>query len=94
MDNQDKFTLRQPHRVRDFRRFFERLKKNFSKSWRAFTRFLKNIYLAVLLTPLHREIVFVDQDDQPSLQLGDFLEVHNTQVEKQMRHLKSRLEEG
>ena len=50
-------------------------------------------YLAVLLSPLHREIVFVDQDDQPTLQLGDFLEVHNTQVEKQMRHLQSRLEE-
>ncbi|HSG26072.1 MAG TPA: hypothetical protein VLA32_08155 [Anaerolineales bacterium] len=48
----------------------------------------------MLLTPLHWEIVFVDQDDQPSLQLGDFLEVHNTQVEKQMRHLKSGLEEG
>jgi len=50
-------------------------------------------YLSVLLSPLRREIVFVDQDSQPTLQLGDFLEVHNTQVEKQMAHLQNRLAE-
>jgi len=50
-------------------------------------------YLSVLLSPLRREIVFVDGDDQPTLQLGDFLEVHNTQVEKQMAALESKLAE-
>ncbi|HAY84552.1 MAG TPA: hypothetical protein DCY42_06410 [Chloroflexi bacterium] len=50
-------------------------------------------YLSVLLSPLHREIIFVDGDDQPTLQLADFLEVHNNQVEKQMAALQSRLKE-
>ncbi|MEJ2486544.1 MAG: hypothetical protein P8Y68_12495 [Anaerolineales bacterium] len=50
-------------------------------------------YLGVLLSPLHREITFVDRDDQPTLQLADFLEVHNTQVEKQMAYLNSKLAE-
>ena len=50
-------------------------------------------YLSVLLSPLHREITFVDRDDQPTLQLADFLEVHNTQVEKQMAFLNSKLAE-
>ena len=48
-------------------------------------------YLSVLLTPLRREVVFVDQDDQPTLQLGDFLDLHNTQVEKQIASLQSQL---
>lgn len=50
-------------------------------------------YLTVLLSPLHREIVFADDGNQPTLPLGDFLEVHNTQVEKQMMALKGRLSE-
>ncbi len=48
-------------------------------------------YLSVLLSPLQREVVFVDHDQQPTLQLGDFLEVHNTQVEKQIAYLNSKL---
>ncbi len=50
-------------------------------------------YLSVLLSPLQREIRFADQDEQPTLQLGDFLELHNAQVEKQMAYLQSRLAE-
>ncbi|MEJ2756844.1 MAG: hypothetical protein P8046_00040 [Anaerolineales bacterium] len=50
-------------------------------------------YLTVLLSPLQRQIVFAHSDDQPTLQLGDFLELHNAQVEKQMSNLRQRLAE-
>jgi len=50
-------------------------------------------YLAVLLSPLQREIRFVDGDTEPTLQLGDFLEIHNSQVEKQIALLQSKLKE-
>jgi hypothetical protein len=50
-------------------------------------------YLSVLLSPLRREVIFVDLDPQPTQQLADFLEVHNSQVEKQMEYLNSRLAE-
>lgn len=50
-------------------------------------------YLTVLLSPLGREVVFEDLDDQSTLQLGDFLELHNSQVEKQMQNLQRRLAE-
>ena len=50
-------------------------------------------YLTVLLSPLGREVIFEDKDDQSTLQLGDFLELHNSQVEKQMHNLQRRLVE-
>ena len=50
-------------------------------------------YLSVLLSPLQREIRFVDGDTEPTLQLGDFLDIHNTQVEKQISLLQSKLAE-
>ncbi|MGD2027349.1 MAG: hypothetical protein PVI99_05990 [Anaerolineales bacterium] len=50
-------------------------------------------YLTVLLSPLGRKVIFEDEEDQSTLQLGDFLELHNSQVEKQMQNLQRRLAE-
>jgi hypothetical protein len=50
-------------------------------------------YLTVLLSPLNREIRFIEDEQQPTLQLGDFLGMHNAQVDEQMDKLQSRLSE-
>ena len=56
-------------------------------------RKLTTEYLTVLLSPLNREILFVEDEQQPTQQLGDFLGMHNAQVDEQMNRLKSRLTE-
>jgi hypothetical protein len=50
-------------------------------------------YLAVLLAPLQRDIRFVEDDTEPTLQLGDFLDIHNAQVQKQISVLQRKLAE-
>ncbi len=50
-------------------------------------------YLTVLLSPLDREIIFTEDEQQPTLQLGDFLNMHNARVEEQIDYLQSRLSE-
>ena len=50
-------------------------------------------YLSVLLAPLNREIVFTEDEQQPTLQLGDFLSVHNARIEEQIARLQSQLAE-
>jgi hypothetical protein len=50
-------------------------------------------YLTVLLSPLNREILFIEDEQQPTLQLGDFLGMHNAQVDDQITQLQARLEE-
>ena len=50
-------------------------------------------YLTVLLSPLNREILFIEDEQQPTLQLGDFLGMHNAQVDDQMALLRTRLAE-
>lgn len=37
--------------------------------------------LATLLSPLQRELVFVEEDAQPGVQLIEFLEIHNRQLD-------------
>jgi hypothetical protein len=54
----------------------------------AIKRIAKEI-LAMLLSSLQKELVFVEQDDQPGMQLIKFLEAHNRQIDL----LKSNLEE-
>ena len=50
-------------------------------------------YLSVLLAPLQRDIRFVEEDVNPTLQLGDFLDIHNAQVQKQITVLQRKLDE-
>jgi hypothetical protein len=50
-------------------------------------------YLTVLLSPLNREILFIEDEQQPTLQLGDFLGMHNAQVDGQVEELQARLSE-
>jgi hypothetical protein len=44
--------------------------------------------LAVLLSPLQKELVFVEQDDQPGRRLLKFLEAHNKQIDLVKRDLE------
>lgn len=50
-------------------------------------------YLSVLLAPLNREIIFTEDEQQPTLQLGDFLSVHNARIEEQIARLQAQLAE-
>ena len=50
-------------------------------------------YLSVLLAPLNREIVFTEDEQQPTMQLGDFLSVHNARIEEQIARLQAQLAE-
>ncbi|HKJ27157.1 MAG TPA: hypothetical protein VJ965_05940 [Anaerolineales bacterium] len=50
-------------------------------------------YLSVLLAPLQREIRFVEEEAESTLQLGDFLSIHNAQVQKQITVLQRKLAE-
>jgi hypothetical protein len=44
--------------------------------------------LAVLLSPLQKELVFVEEDDQPGSRLMKFLEAHNNQIDLLKRDLE------
>jgi len=51
-------------------------------------------YLAVILSPLQRELVFVEADDLPGVPLLEFLQRHNRQVDGEIDQLTRRLEDG
>jgi hypothetical protein len=48
-------------------------------------------YISVLLSPLNREVLFTREEAQPTLQLSDFLNMHNAQVDEQMAELERQL---